>query len=76
MRFPILALLASAALSPPVLADEHGKTATASDKPDAVIAAITGQAGEPTGRDVHYFEPNPDTAGYLALPEGEGPFPA
>ena len=43
---------------------------------DAMMQAITGNAGEPSGRDVNYFETDPATTGYLALPEGEGPFPA
>jgi len=43
---------------------------------DAMLRAITGNAGAPSGRSVHYFEADPDTAGYLAMPEGQGPFPA
>jgi len=43
---------------------------------DAMLRAITGNAGAPAGRDVNYFEADPATTGYLALPEGEGPFPA
>ncbi|MGM0658664.1 MAG: dienelactone hydrolase family protein [Pseudomonadota bacterium] len=43
---------------------------------DAMLRAITGNADAPSGRDVNYFEPDPATTGYLALPEGDGPFPA
>ncbi|MBB6088365.1 dienelactone hydrolase family protein [Wenzhouxiangella marina] len=43
---------------------------------DVMMQAISGQAGEPTGQAVHYFDADPETRGYLALPEGEGPFPA
>lgn len=43
---------------------------------DAMLTAITGNAPAPSGRDVHYFEADPAATGYLALPEGEGPFPA
>jgi carboxymethylenebutenolidase len=43
---------------------------------DAMMAAITGNGGQPAGRDVAYFDADPATAGYLAEPEGEGPFPA
>jgi len=41
-----------------------------------MLEAITGNGGEPAGRDVHYFEADPATAGYLAVPEGQGSFPA
>ncbi len=43
---------------------------------DAVLRAINGLAGEPQGRRVQYFAGNAATSGYLALPEGDGPFPA
>lgn len=39
-------------------------------------AAILGTAPPPRGEDVAYFEGNPETVGYLSVPEGEGPFPA
>ncbi len=57
-------------------------TAMAADIPfeptrgDAVPAAITGDAGAPQGQTVHYFSADKSTAGYLARPEGDGPFPA
>jgi len=43
---------------------------------DVMMRAISGQAGEPAGRQVNYFADDPDTSGYLAVPEGDGPFPA
>lgn len=43
---------------------------------DVMMRAISGGAPEPAGRHVHYFDDNPDTRGYLAMPDGEGPFPA
>jgi carboxymethylenebutenolidase len=43
---------------------------------DAMMAAITGNGGDLTGGDVSYFEADPATTGYLARPEGQGPFPA
>jgi len=43
---------------------------------DAMMRAISGQAAPPSGQHVHYFEGDPDTRGYLAVPPGEGPFPA
>lgn len=38
--------------------------------------AIIGQGGALQGTDVRYLESDPSTVGYLAVPEGEGPFPA
>lgn len=43
---------------------------------DVMMRAISGGAPAPAGRHVHYFDGNEDTRGYLAVPEGEGPFPA
>ena len=39
-------------------------------------AAVLGEAGPPRGESVRYFDEDPATTGYLALPEGDGPFPA
>jgi carboxymethylenebutenolidase len=39
-------------------------------------AAILGTAPAPRGQDVHYLAGDDVTLGYLAVPEGEGPFPA
>lgn len=44
--------------------------------PDQLPPAIVGRGGELEGSDVAYFDADPDTRGYLAVPEGEGPFPA
>jgi carboxymethylenebutenolidase len=38
--------------------------------------AIVGDGGALQGTDVAYFEADEDTRGYLAVPEGPGPFPA
>lgn len=38
--------------------------------------AILGNGGELEGRSVRYFDGDTATVGYLAVPEGEGPFPA
>jgi carboxymethylenebutenolidase len=38
--------------------------------------AIVGEGGTLEGTDVAYFEADADTRGYLAVPEGPGPFPA
>ena len=38
--------------------------------------AIIGEGGALEGQDVQYLDGDPATVGYLAVPEGEGPFPA
>jgi len=38
--------------------------------------ALLGEAGPPAGSPVSYFDSEPATRGYLAVPDGEGPFPA
>ena len=38
-------------------------------------AAILGQAASPRGVDVAYFPEGESTLGYLAVPDGSGPFP-
>jgi len=43
---------------------------------DVMMRAISGQSEAPNGEHINYFEDDPDTRGYLALPEGNGPFPA
>lgn len=44
--------------------------------PDALPAAIMGTAPAPRGMPLHYLEGDSATTGYLAVPEGDGPFPA
>jgi carboxymethylenebutenolidase len=39
-------------------------------------SAIVGNRGELEGRSVRYFDADTATVGYLAVPEGDGPFPA
>ncbi len=50
--------------------------AAAASPEDAMMRAISGQAESIEGREVAYFDEDPATRGYLAVPEGEGPFPA
>ena len=38
--------------------------------------AIVGRGGTLQGADARYLEDDPSTVGYLAVPEGDGPFPA
>ena len=48
-----------------------------SDQPaDALPAAILGMAGPLGGQSVFYFADDDATVGYLAVPEGTGPFPS
>lgn len=49
-----------------------GQPPAASEIPDAII----GKGSEPTGVVATYFAEDEKTAGYLAVPTGEGPFPA
>lgn len=44
--------------------------------PDQLPDAVLGTAPEPRGRDLRYLPDDSSTVGYLAVPEGEGPFPA
>lgn len=39
-------------------------------------AAILGRAGPPRGENVRYFDADSTAVGYVAVPAGEGPFPA
>jgi carboxymethylenebutenolidase len=43
---------------------------------DALPSALLGQAGPLQGEDLRYVEGDTLTTGYLAVPEGAGPFPA
>jgi len=44
--------------------------------PDEMPPAILGNGGELLGADVGYLDGDRETMGYLAVPEGQGPFPA
>lgn len=44
--------------------------------PDALPAALLGTAPAPRGATVSYAPGDPEARGYLAVPEGAGPFPA
>lgn len=44
--------------------------------PDSLPPSIVGRGGALEGRDVHYVPGDTVTAGYLAVPEGTGPFPS
>lgn len=61
--------------SPSDGAAAESATHTASQE-STLPAAVLGEAGPPRGESVRYFDADPATTGYLALPEGDGPFPA
>jgi len=44
--------------------------------PTEMPPAIVGNGGPLQGESVHYLDGDAETTGYLAVPEGEGPFPA
>lgn len=48
----------------------------AATDPGTLPAAIVGKAGALKGENVAYFAADPKAMGYLAVPEGKGPFPA
>jgi len=65
--------------------EEAQATSSAADGPriahaptaaDQLPPAIVGQGGDLQGTSVQYLPADPATVGYLAVPEGPGPFPA
>ncbi|MFQ5678583.1 MAG: dienelactone hydrolase family protein [Gemmatimonadota bacterium] len=72
-----LGFLASAGCVPEAASSE-ARVADSSETRQAreVPAAILGQAPAPRGREVRYVPGDTTTRGYLAVPDGEGPFPA
>ena len=72
---PLAALAALAAgCGDPEPAQDAAPAAAASG-PD-LPAAIAGAGGELEGADLHYVDGDTLTTGYLAVPDGAGPFPA
>ncbi len=53
-----------------------GRLETDAAEDGGLPAAILGTAPAPRGQDVHYLPGDEATRGYLAVPEGDGPFPA
>jgi carboxymethylenebutenolidase len=88
LAFVLVAVLGAAACAP--AADEAAPAdgeAAATEQMGTRVAldptmegelppAITGQGGALQGTELRYLESDPATVGYLAVPEGEGPFPA
>lgn len=58
------------------LADEGPRVPAAPTADDQLPAALLGQAGPLMGSPVRYLPDDSATVGYLAVPEGPGPFPA
>lgn len=56
--------------------DPRGPAPDATARTDSVPAAILGQAPPPAGDPIRYVPGDSATVGYLAVPDGEGPFPA
>jgi carboxymethylenebutenolidase len=55
---------------------EGPRVALAPTGPEEMPPAILGAGGPLEGTDVAYFSADPAARGYLAVPEGPGPFPA
>ncbi len=73
MAFALVILVAGASCSgdaPPARSSQSDQLA------DALPAAILGRAGPLGGQSVSYFADDDATVGYLAVPEGAGPFPS
>lgn len=62
--------------SMPALTADEPTVAMQPTAADELPPAIVGAGGELAGTDLSYLPDDPATTGYLAVPEGEGPFPA
>lgn len=65
-----------AAAAPVQPADPDARVAVQPTAEDQLPPAIVGEGGELQGSDLHYLPGDDATTGYLAVPEGAGPFPA
>ena len=73
IAFALVMLVAGASCT----GDAPPAQASQSDRPDdALPAAILGMASPLGGQSVSYFADDDATVGYLAIPEGAGPFPS
>lgn len=82
----MLAACSAVACGPPARAGQTETTGERAAEADVGIAlapadtslpaAILGAAPPPRGESVRYVAEDPTTVGYVAVPEGEGPFPA
>ncbi|MGE0159483.1 MAG: dienelactone hydrolase family protein [Gemmatimonadales bacterium] len=67
---------ARAAGGGPSISSGEARVALAPTSADQLPPAIIGQGGELQGANVQYVPDDPSTVGYLAVPDGPGPFPA
>ncbi len=56
--------------------ESSNDAAAAVQQVDTLPSAIWGRAAPPSGEAVSYFDGDEAAVGYLAVPEGDGPFPA
>ncbi len=56
--------------------DAEPRVAFAPTSDTQMPPAIVGNGGDLEGVEIAYFDADPAASGYLAVPEGEGPFPA
>lgn len=68
--------LTSYACAPEGEPSDADATSSVAEPVSLLPAAILGEAAAPQGEAVQYWSTDPSTVGYLAVPEGEGPFPA
>lgn len=71
LLFPLAGTLACSSAARDTTERAGDQTVTSS-----IPAAILGEAPPPQGAAVHYVAGDSATTGYLAVPEGDGPFPA
>lgn len=69
-------LLATALLSACAGSGNSGEHLGDAGVATSIPAAILGEAAPPRGSAIQYFSSDSQAVGYLAVPEGEGPFPA
>lgn len=56
--------------------ESSGRDSTVPAQVDTLPSAVWGRAAPPSGENVAYYAGDETAVGYLAVPDGEGPFPA
>jgi carboxymethylenebutenolidase len=72
----VVAIVSVATTAIVVAGERPGIAAAQPGAGDGVLDAILGRGGPPRGERIQYFEDDPESRGYLAVPAGEGPFGA
>jgi len=67
---------ATSDVSDGVVARDDVRVTSPATAPDQLPPAIVGRGGDLEGQNLRYVAGDDATVGYLAVPEGEGPFPA